>query len=67
MRSDASLNKEFAGDHLSMEVREVIGHYGEVIVRARFDGTYDKANLPAELDLTSCFTVSATARSSASR
>jgi hypothetical protein len=33
----------------------VIGHYGDVIVRARFDGTYDKSNLPDELILTSYF------------
>ena len=37
------VNKEFTGDQVTMEVREVIDHYGEIIVRARFDGTYDKA------------------------
>ena len=47
--------KEFAGDHVTMEVREVVDHYGDVIVRARFDGTYDKTNLPDELVMTSYF------------
>ena len=51
----AFVAKEFVGDHVSMDVTEVIGHYGDVIVRARFDGTYDKSNLPDELILTSYF------------
>ena len=41
--------KEFVGDHVTMEVREVIDHHGDILVRARFDGTYDKTNLPDEL------------------
>jgi hypothetical protein len=51
----AFMAKEFAGDRVTMEVREVIDHYGDVIVRARFDGTYDKSNLPEELIMTSYF------------
>jgi ketosteroid isomerase-like protein len=47
--------KEFAGDHVTMEVREVVDHYGDILVRARFDGTYDKTNLPDELVMTSYF------------
>jgi limonene-1,2-epoxide hydrolase len=49
--------KEFVGDHVTMEVREVIDHYGDIIVRARFDGTYDKTNLPEELIMSSYFGV----------
>jgi hypothetical protein len=51
----AFMAKEFVGDHVTMEVREVIDHYGDIIVRARFDGTYDKSNLPDELVMTSYF------------
>ena len=51
----AFMAKEFAGDHVTMDVREVIDHYGDVIVRARYDGTYDKTNLPDELVMTSYF------------
>ena len=47
--------REFVGDHVTMEVREVINHYGDIIVRARYDGTYDKTNLPDELVMTSYF------------
>jgi hypothetical protein len=49
--------KEMVGDHVTMEVREVTDHYGETIVRSRYDGTYDKTNLPAELVMSDYFTV----------
>jgi ketosteroid isomerase-like protein len=49
--------KEMVGDHVTMEVREVVDHHGEVIVRSRYDGTYDKTNLPAELIMSDYFTV----------
>ena len=47
--------KEFVGDKVTMEVREVIDHHGDIIVRAKYDGTYDKTNLPAEFVMTSYF------------
>ena len=53
----AFMAREFVGDHVTMEVREVIGHYGDFIVRARYDGTYDKTHLPEELIMTSYFSV----------
>jgi ketosteroid isomerase-like protein len=51
----AFMAKEFVGDHVTMAVREVVDHYGDILVRARFDGTYDKTNLPDELVMTSYF------------
>jgi nuclear transport factor 2 (NTF2) superfamily protein len=53
----AFMNKEFVGDHVTMDVREVLDHYGDIIVRARYDGTYDKTNLPDELIMTSYFAI----------
>src|SRR4029079_4226456 len=47
--------REFVGDHVTMDVVEVIDHHGDVIVRARYDGTYDKTNLPDVLILSSYF------------
>ena len=38
-------------------MREVVDHYGETIVRSRYDGTYDKTNLPAELVMSDYFSV----------
>jgi ketosteroid isomerase-like protein len=51
------VEKEMVGDHVTMEVREVVDHYGDTIVRARYDGTYDKTNLPAELVMSNYFSV----------
>jgi hypothetical protein len=50
--------KEIVGDQVSIEVVEVIDHHGLTIVRGRYDGDYDKTNLPGELILTNYFTVS---------
>ena len=49
--------KEIVGDKVTLEVTEVIDHCGETIVRGRYDGEYDKTNLPDELILTNYFTV----------
>jgi hypothetical protein len=49
--------KEIVGDRVTVEVTEVIEPYGQTIVRGRYDGDYDKSNLPDELILTSYFTV----------
>jgi hypothetical protein len=40
------------GDHVTIEVTEVIGHHGQIIVRGRYDGDFDRTNLPDELVLT---------------
>src|ERR1700739_1997391 len=53
----AFMAKEFVGDHVTMEVREVVDHYGDILVRAAFDGTYDKTNLPDEFVMTSYFSI----------
>jgi hypothetical protein len=49
--------KEMVGDKITLEVTEVIEHYGETIVRGRYDGEFDKTNLPDEVILTNYFTV----------
>jgi hypothetical protein len=49
--------KEMVGDRVTMEVREVIDHHGDFIVRARYDGNYDKTNLPKELVMSNYFSL----------
>ena len=49
--------KEIVGDKVTMEVTEIVDHYGDQIVRARYDGQYDKTNLPGDLIMTNYFTV----------
>jgi hypothetical protein len=51
------IEKEMVGDHVTMEPIEVIDHHGDTIVRSRYDGTYDKTNLPDELVLSDYFSV----------
>ncbi len=49
--------RELVGDRVTIAVTEVLDHHGDTIVRGRYDGDYDKANLPDELILTNYFTV----------
>jgi hypothetical protein len=50
--------KEMVGDKVTVEVTEVLDRYGEIIVRGRYDGEFDKTSLPpGDLILTNYFTV----------
>src|SRR5882672_3408532 len=51
------VEKEMVGDHVTIEVREVLDHYVDTMVRGAYDGEYDKNNLPKELILSNYFTV----------
>jgi limonene-1,2-epoxide hydrolase len=51
------VNKEMVGDSVTIEPVEVLDHYGDTIVRGRYDGTYDKSGLPDELILSNYFSV----------
>jgi hypothetical protein len=51
------VEKEIVGDHVTMDVRETIEHYGDSIVRAAYDGDFDRTNLPDEIILTNYFGV----------
>jgi ketosteroid isomerase-like protein len=49
--------REIFAANVTMEVMRAVDHYGNVIVTAKLDGTYDKAGLPDPLILTFYFTV----------
>ena len=51
------VEQEMVGDKVTLEVREVVDHYGDTIVRAAYDGEYDKTNLPDELVMSNYFSV----------
>ncbi|MDT7563287.1 MAG: hypothetical protein QOG76_1911 [Pseudonocardiales bacterium] len=51
------VEKEMVGDKVTMDVREVVEHYGDTVVRAAYDGEYDKANLPDVLVMSNYFSV----------
>src|ERR1039457_808429 len=49
--------REMIGDKVCIEVREVLGHYGDTIVRGAYDGDFDRAGLPDEIILSNYFSV----------
>lgn len=49
--------KEMVGDSITIDVREVLDHHGDAIVRGAYDGTFDKASLPGEIVLSNYFSV----------
>ena len=51
------LMKEIIGARVTVQVRRVREHYGQFIVDAVYDGTFDKTNLPSQLVLTNYFRV----------
>jgi ketosteroid isomerase-like protein len=48
---------EMVGDHVTLDVTEVVEHHDMTLVRARYDGDYDKTNLPGELIMTNYIVV----------
>jgi hypothetical protein len=51
------VGKELIGDKVTIDVREVVPHYGDTIVRGAYDGEFDKTNLPDEVILSNYFGV----------
>ena len=51
------VEKEMVGDKVQIEVREVLDHHGDTIVRGSYTGEFDKTNLPDELVLSNYFSV----------
>ena len=49
--------KEMTGDHVTIEVTEALDHHGQIVVRGRYDGDFDRTNLPDELIMTNYFTI----------
>jgi hypothetical protein len=53
----ALLAQEFIDDDVTLDIQDAIDHHGDFILRVRYDGTYDKTNLPDPLIMTSYFSV----------
>jgi hypothetical protein len=51
------VDREMVGDKVTIEVREVLDHYGDTIVRGAYEGTFDRTNLPDDLVLSNYFSV----------
>jgi ketosteroid isomerase-like protein len=50
-------DKEMIGDRVTFEIDEVVEHYGDFIITALTDGTYDKSKSPDPTYLDYFFTV----------
>jgi hypothetical protein len=51
------VEREMVGDKVTIDVREVLDHHGDTVVRGAYGGTFDRTNLPAELVLSNYFSV----------
>jgi hypothetical protein len=51
------VEREMVGDKVTIDVREVLDHHGDTIVRGAYDGQFDKTNLPDEIVLSNYFGV----------
>jgi hypothetical protein len=51
------IEREIIADNVTIDVREVVDHHGDTIVRALYDGDFDKTNLPDEVILSNYFSV----------
>lgn len=51
------VEKEMVGDKVQIDVREVLEHYGDTIVRGAYTGEFDKTGLPDDLVLSNYFSV----------
>ncbi|RLP82731.1 nuclear transport factor 2 family protein [Mycetocola lacteus] len=49
--------REFVGDSVTIEPVEVIEHYGDIIIRGRYDGTFDRSQLPEVLIMSNYLTI----------
>ena len=56
-RIRAWITKEMVGDHVTLEPIEVVDNDGLYAVRCKFDGDYDKTNLPDPLIMTNYFRI----------
>lgn len=51
------VEEELVGDHVTIDVREVLEHHGDTIVRGAYDGTFDRTDLPEDVVLSNYFSV----------
>ncbi|NEA38575.1 nuclear transport factor 2 family protein [Streptomyces sp. SID11233] len=48
---------EMVAEHVTVEPVKVLDHYGDVIVRGRYDGDFDRSGLPDELIMSNYFSL----------
>jgi ketosteroid isomerase-like protein len=48
---------EVVANKVTIEVREVLDHYGDTMLRVAYDGTFDRTDLPDDILMTNYFSV----------
>ncbi|HEY3872585.1 MAG TPA: nuclear transport factor 2 family protein [Actinocrinis sp.] len=51
------VEREVVAAKVTVEVREVVDHYGDAIVRAVYDGDFDRTGMPPEILLSNYYAV----------
>jgi ketosteroid isomerase-like protein len=51
------LTHEVVANKVTIEVREVLDHYGDTMLRVAYDGTFDRTDLPDDILMTNYFSV----------
>jgi hypothetical protein len=51
------MDTEFVQFKVTMDVRQILDHYGDIIVTAKYDGTYDSNNLPDDVVMSNYFSI----------
>lgn len=51
------VEQEVVGAKVTVEVREATRHHGDAIVRAAYDGEFDRSGMPPEIVVTSYYAV----------
>ena len=51
------MDNEFVEFKVTMDVRQIIDHYGDIIVSAKYEGTYDRTDLPDEVVMSNYFSI----------
>ena len=51
------MENEFVNFKVTLEVQGIVDHYGDIIVTAKYDGTYDTTDLPDEVVMSNYFSI----------
>jgi hypothetical protein len=51
------VEQEIIAGKITVEVREVVEHHGDVILRAAYDGEFDRSGLPPEVVMSNYFAI----------
>ena len=51
------MENEFVNFNVTMDVQGIVDHYGDIIVTAKYDGTYPTTDMPDEVVMSNYFSI----------